>query len=181
VRENYLRASIYDVEWQILRVSLLARNNDWGGFGNVWGCTTNFQLLRKYVLGTTNLFERYLRYNRVANLLSATLYGYGSRPKLAECAKMVRTELEAYQSGMSSTHAMEAKRQILTMDWDWKKVEEDLKTLYLSGYDGETKWLQIWDSLKERVRISNKKPAKMLHRPELNRFIELMKTIDIDL
>jgi len=179
MRESYIRASVYDVEWQCLRVHLLAKNNDWGGFGTEWGCITNFQHLRKYALATTNLYERYLRYYRITNLLSATLFGYGKRKQFETCYKMVTIELEAYQSAMTSTTSMQARQQMMQEEtWDWDKTKADLQKLYDSG---EIEWEWIWDNLQERVRISNKKPSKMLHRPELVRFIALMREIDNDL
>src|SRR5690349_12497286 len=92
--ENLQKLVLYDVEWQAMRVQLLASNNDYGGFGTVEGVKKNIAKLHEYVQesygwcehnlatsskGCSMCIETYCRHWRVLNLLNATLLGYGSR------------------------------------------------------------------------------------------------------
>jgi hypothetical protein len=80
------KLSLYDVEWQCLRVSLLAKYRPDGGWATVKGTSHNLADLEVYVGGVhpTDVTKVW----RVLNLLAAVLLGYGS--KKIECARLVR-------------------------------------------------------------------------------------------
>lgn len=174
---DFRKECLYDVEWQKLRVQLLAVNNNYGGFGSEKGVRINLEKLNDYAYAALVGDEMNIRFWRVQNLLSATLLGYGGRRDI--CYTLVK-EAHTYYSTLY--HKIWVKRTLDNGVWDWDKVRRDLQDLYNSG-DIEWKW--IWDNLMIRVATANRKQKKgkggMQHRVELAKFLKLMAEIDPEL
>lgn len=67
----------YDIPWQVLRVSLLAQNNAYGGWTTVEGTKRNIKLLKQYLKKDPTA----LKTQRVFNLLAAVRMGNSGQGK----------------------------------------------------------------------------------------------------
>jgi hypothetical protein len=165
-------AVLYDVEWQRLRVSLLTKYNDYGGFGTIEGVQTNLMLLGNYVRLAGSQQETFYRNWRVLNLLDATLLGYGTRMQGTAQEGLVRAEVNARQE----RHKAYIDAGYRFGEWNWEKVARDLNDLYESS---ASEFANIKENLQQRIKTAMRKErlgtGGMQHRSELILFMELMQ------
>jgi len=70
---------LYDLEWQILRVSLLAAHNKYGGWGSLEGARTNIKKLKDYIDAALDEQDTFNRLYRANNLLAGVRLGYAQQ------------------------------------------------------------------------------------------------------
>lgn len=169
---EFRKECLYDVEWQRLRISLLARNSSKGGFATVEGVESNIERLGDYLRVSPEGKEFAMRLWRVQNLLAAVLLGYGGRGGVMEA------RVQTYHREISSVYAWH-KEELKHGSWDWLKVLNDLRAMYESGAQD---WRDLFDDLKKRVKTANRKQAAgkggMQYRRELAKFMRFMYYID---
>ena len=148
---------LYDVEWQILRTQLLAKNNARGGWASVFGASCNLQRLKNY-LGKKPTIARVWR---VLNLLDAVRMGYGGQRRTGSFqdkqVKKERERLSKLYSCMVSQDSFEISSEEETIRDIAKAKEEDLKKVYVDLYSR-------WDKHKSSS-----------YRGELRRFLDLIE------
>ena len=147
---------LYDVEWQILRTQLLAKNNARGGWASVFGAFCNLQRLKNY-LGEKPTLARVWR---VLNLLDAVRMGYSGQRRTGSFqdkqVKKERERLSKLYSKMVSQDSFEIPSEEETIRDIAKAQEEDLKKVYVDLYNR-------WD-----------KHRSSSYRGELRRFLDLI-------
>lgn len=149
-----MRAVLYDVEWQRLRVSLLG---SWNG-----SVQENIDKLRDYVGDGSDSCKVY----RVLNCLNAVRMGYSGQGLRGtqddEAVRLYRDSLPSYDKS--------TVQRVATL-WDWGKVAEDLEVLKSLDW---TSYIAIRANLEGRRTFAYKKVGTMSHRTELQRFLELV-------
>ena len=151
---RYDRECLYNVRWQRLRMALLG---NWDTTRNVVG---NLNILNDYYAETV-CFDRTERAIRISNYLSAILLGYGSKEMFVEQAQKVRAAQRHFSSLTGGKYA--------TAAWDWNVVEQDLKTA------DEAFLKSLLVNLKGRIKTSTKRTGGTQFRPELMKFVGLLK------
>lgn len=150
----YERECLYNVRWQNIRMALLG---NWDTVPNVVG---NLNILHTYYHEKICL-DRTERAIRISNYLSAILLGYGEKLMFVEQAKKVRAAQQHFSSLKHSAYA--------SRSWDWVEVEQDLKT-------ADRDFLKaLLLNLKDRIKTSTKRTGGTQFRPELMKFVGLLK------
>jgi hypothetical protein len=148
---------LYDVEWQILRTQLLAKNNATGGWASVFGASCNVQRLKNYLGQKPTLAKVW----RVLNLLDAVRMGYSGQQRtgsfLDNQVKKEREKLSKLYKDMISQYSFEIPSEEETIRDITKAPEEDLKKVYVDLY---SRW--------SKHRTST-------YRGELRRFLDLIE------
>lgn len=157
-----MREVLYEVDWQRLRISLLqARRND-GGWSGAAGLADNLDRLDKYMHEATGLELTFRKY-RVNNCLNAVVMGYNGQGASAAFIKTVQSFRLAF-AGSFDTYAIKRAAN----SWQWDVQLKKLIGLYQEDKD-EFDFLEA--NLKHRAKNGNK-----MTRPELYKFLELMRT-----
>lgn len=153
----YDRECLYDVDWQCIRV------NNLGSWDTVAHVTENIANLREYCRFAANQVngDHYERVVRCTNYYAAILLGYGSKTMFDEQRKLVKA---AHTEFMATMPRWQRK------DWDWSKVEKDLRSVTV------VQLLAIWKNLQRRIYTSTKRTGGTQHRPELMKFVGLLRT-----
>jgi hypothetical protein len=107
---------IYDVNWQILRVRLLARNNTWGGWDSP---DMNIKVLNEYLGDYDNITKLY----RVINLLGGVRRGFGQRGLLGTFAD---DKVRCYAADVSREYFVLKEQGEKLVDVTVEQVLEDL-------------------------------------------------------
>lgn len=164
---------LYDVDWQKLRVSLLAANNDYGGFGTIIGVKTNLGKLFTYSR-SQHFEDEALRFWRVSNLLSATLMGYGKKPQFTDHYELIEAAQREYSELLASRGATFHRFEL--NKWSWRKVSNELYWLYMTDRDS---FDMIWKNMIIRVQHAKRKEAAgtTIRRAELSEFMRRMREI----
>lgn len=100
-----MRASklvLYDLEWQILRVSLLAAHNSYGGWGSLEGTRTNIKKLRDYIDAALDEQDKFNRLYRANNLLAGVRLGYAQQSSDKFQNSQESYEVSVYQQIVSN-------------------------------------------------------------------------------
>jgi hypothetical protein len=151
-------AVLYDVEWQKLRVSLLAKNDSRGGFTTFKGVANNMRRLNDYVFGVGEFRmggdesitdeEMALRLWRAINLLNATRMGYSGQGKKGDVEDVL---IESFRNSYRDAYTDRMKTYVKKADrnWRWLKVFDDLKHLYAAD---KSAFDQIREDLLSRER-----------------------------
>lgn len=174
-------AVLYDVEWQKLRVSLLAENKEDGGFTTFEGTLDNIEQLGNYceqvMTDEEGWEDEYLkRLYRCLNLLNAVRMGYsGQGLKGSQQDDFVRRIRDSY-SWSYKRFNVDSRLGVLAWEWDWDKVDQDLAELVTNDRES---FDRIYDNLKKRLVTAEKRRGEKKDvadtRRELVRFIELME------
>jgi hypothetical protein len=148
---------LYDVGWQILRIQLLAKNNDTGGWATLFGASFNLKRLDAYLGKEPSLAKIW----RVLNLLDAVRMGYSGQQRTGSSQdKLVKRERDrvskVYKEMVSQcSFEIPSEEEIIG---DIKKApEEGLKNVYIDLYNR-------WD-----------KHRSSSYRNELRRFLDLIE------
>jgi hypothetical protein len=168
---------LYDVEWQALRVSLLATNakgsaNE-GGFATVPGTQKNLEMLNKYFIdgASVSTDEAALRVWRILNLLNATRMGYSGQGRKGSTQDVLvqkfRDRIQEFYDG--------SRVSKLANNWDWDKVAMDLSDLKRSN---RTSFDAIYRDVKKRA-VGNEARGgdNLANRADLLKFIGLMEEV----
>lgn len=173
MKENLSKSCLYDVYWQALRVSMLAKYNNYGGFGTVEGVTKNINTLQEYLVPDRQ--ERFYRNWRALNLMNATLLGYGTKMSGTEQERLI---IE-YRNELSARHQHLLLQGFTWQEWDWDKVRTDLEVLYNRR---TYSFRNIRANLTTRKRTADRKEARgiggMWFRTELQHFLTLMDEVE---
>jgi hypothetical protein len=159
-----MKAVLYDVQWQRLRISLLqARRND-GGWSTREGMYENLRALDKYLFDSEIIpVERTLRKYRINNCLNAVVMGYngqGATQYLIETVRGYRTD---NTKGFST---IDVRKKANSWQWD-----AQLKQLIPFYQESKEEFEFLHENLTHRFKNGNRET-----RPELFKFLELMKT-----
>ena len=151
---------LYEVPWQTLRVSLLARYSKLGGWGTLKGTQHNIAVLRKYIAQDSSSVARVWR---VMNLLAAVRMGYsGSK----ETGSVKDRLVQKFQMDLSDYYHKVLKDlplvdEMSSEDFVVKQIvaakAQDLRRVYMNLF-------LRWD----KHRASE-------HRSELRRFLSLIE------
>ena len=178
---DFHKECLYDVGWQRLRVSLLGRNNDYGGFGTSDGVNINLMKLEEYIeAADKNSVEFPIRAWRVSNLLAATMLGYGDRAEYSHLKGRLTIAHRTYSGYHLSRKATAQLRAAANIGWDWKRVEQDLQVLVEEDF---MTFQQIYVDLIKRKKTAKRKldagDIKQIVRPELDKFVALMEATSL--
>jgi hypothetical protein len=148
---------LYDVEWQILRTQLLAKNNIKGGWASIEGASNNLKRLNDYLGQKLTL----ARVWRVLNLLDAVRMGYSGQQRIGSFqdnqVKKEREKLSRLYKNMISQYSFEIPSEEEIIQDIMKAPEEDLKKVYVDLYNR-------WDTHRNSS-----------YRNELRRFLDLIE------
>lgn len=182
------RPLLYDVGWQLLRVSLLARNNDTGGFQTLEGCEANISRLQEYLRSSSTPQEAFHRTWRILNLLNATLLGFGQRMKGTEQEAFIIYQRDRVQRIYRNLKGTGISFGMV----HWDLVEKDLRELW--EYDPYW-FVLILEDLKRRLKSAERKNLRKLEglvstpinleevalrRSDLMRFLSLMTLVVLE-
>ena len=176
---RYNKEVLYDIEWQVLRVSLLKQYNSYGGWSTEEGILKNIDKLRAYYTAAETEDEAARRCWRCMNLLAATMLGYKKdNTKFINICKRYHQELaKIYKHSEWASIISGAKGH----EWDWDKVADDLKGLYESG---DSAFAAIEENLLSRKKTADRKHrlgiGGMQFRDELKYFMDLMLLVKED-
>lgn len=177
---RYIKEILYDIEWQVLRVSLLKQYNDYGGWSTEAGVLKNIDKLRAYYTAADLLEdEAARRCYRCINLLAAVMLGYSKdNTKFINICKKYQQELsKIYKQSEWGAIVNGSKGH----KWDWDKVTSDLKDLYESG---DSAFAAIEENLLSRKKTADRKHrlgiGGMQYRDELKYFMDLMLLVKAD-
>jgi hypothetical protein len=165
---NYAKECLYDIDWQILRVDMLAQNNSYGGWEDRYGCERNVARCLAYLKDGFG-YDEAERFHRVLNLMSAVLLGYGKRPE-------VKTNAERVRATRETLVVLRDERKLflggIGVHWDWEYQARRIAALKDAG-DGSLIEL-VKKNLEGRVKTSTRRTGGTQHRPELVKFLELL-------
>ena len=156
---------LYDVEWQVLRVSLLGKSGTVEWEGTLW-----------HYMGEMPSAQRVYR---VLNLCNATLLAYGNKPGLDHERVVVKRLQEWCQA-----HGPYDEVLAWEQPWSWHKVLRDLYELY--DNDIKAFWA-VRLNLARRVKTAQYKARQrgdkdnesgLKHRPYLDQFLQLMDQVE---
>ncbi len=171
---RFSKECLYDVEWQVRRVSLLKQYNaNKVGFSTREGVIANIDLLRDYFMQADLEVDAALRCYRIINLMAATMLGYKKEQTdlINLCKKYHQEMATIYKARDWGQHISGASG----LKWDWIKVKADLEKLWREDRE---MFDNIWENLQSRVGIANRKQrlgiGGMQFRNELQKFISLM-------
>jgi len=157
---------LYDIEWQVLRSSMLTPINSWT---TLKGTKDNIIRLNNYLLGTKkNTQEYYRRLWRILNSLNAVRRGYYGQEKVDSREDILVVDFSAK---ITKEYNMLKNNGFNVGKFDWDKVLEDLKNLKQTQPEN-------FNMLQSVVIIpeSVKKEDKFI-RLELDKFIALLKEV----
>jgi len=162
---------LYDVAWvawQVLRSSMLDKYHPKGGWTTTEGTKDNISKLRGYLLASRKGSQgHFRRLWRILNALNAVRRGYHGQGKVGSEADK---QVVAFRDRVSEEYAEAKADGMAFSDWDWDEVAADLK-------EWKRKQPEDFDMLQSviaRAEIAEK-AGKMKNRPELARFISLLK------
>ena len=95
--EDLSKVVVYNIPWQLLRIQLLSRFSEKGGFDTVEGVTENIQKLKSYIGGKSDINKVW----RVLNLLNATRMGYAGQEEIGSAKDKL---LVKYRDQISETY-----------------------------------------------------------------------------
>jgi hypothetical protein len=148
---------LYDVEWQILRTQLLAKNNATGGWASVYGTSCNLKRLNEYLGLRPSLAKIW----RVLNLLDAVRMGYSGQQRIGSFqdkkVKEERDRLSRIYKNTISHYSFEIPSEEETIQDIVKASGKELKNVYT---DLSVRW--------DKHRSSS-------CRGELRRFLDLIE------
>jgi hypothetical protein len=154
-----MRAVLYDVKWQLLRIGTLQARRVDGGWATLEGQRDNLETLRKYLDQPVAVIETNLRLYRVHNLLNAVNMGYNGQGADLELIHNVKDFKYVENTGDYDRYVINEAAAA----WDWDKVYDELR---LSRF--EDRAFLLYD-LGRRARKGTK-----VTRPELAKFLELL-------
>jgi len=134
--EDVSKEVVYDVPWQVLRVQLLAKNSEKGGFNTLEGVKENIRLLKDYVGNATDINKVY----QALNLLNAARMGFASKDEIGDDKDKILVsyrdsldetyqELKGQGKELSSVSEEQVKKDLKNAPLDWLiEVQRDLKS-----------------------------------------------------
>lgn len=166
-----LRALMYDVRWQELRISCLAGLNRRGGWTTREGMVDNLRRLGMYLdeQGISET-EKAVRVYRINNALNAVVMGYSGQGADALLASTVRAWRD-HNVPRERYVALSVRMDRMARYWDWAKVERDLGDLRVRDLAG-FKFLE-----KDLLRRSRNGSQRT--RPDLYKFLEVMRSASV--
>lgn len=179
--EQFEKACLYDVRWQVMRVSMLAANSKTDGWATLQGVKVNLKLLETYLkddFHRTDNLETALRCHRIKNLLSAVMLGYGNKEDFKGHRASVQEHFnqvsKLYEGNMGALKQLKSYVTNPNNVWDWSKVEADL--IRLNEDDPDT-FDKLFKDLVKRTKTSIRKNGHVEYRPELIHFMKLMAMV----
>lgn len=169
-------AIVYNVEWQLIRISMLAKfSTDGHTFGTLAGIQKNYDRCMTYIEDAAKVFDRntqpaefeyeeFIRTYRVSNLWQATLLSTiagKEREELSSVAKEFQRKLSVY---VDAGWKLES--------FDWTTVEEDLATAHRQGKYSQLKNLRA--NLQGRMQKGINRTGGTQSRVELHKFVALL-------
>jgi len=109
--EDLSKVVVYNIPWQLLRIQLLARYSEKGGFDTVEGVRENIQKLKNYIGGKSDINKVW----RVLNLLNATRMGYAGQDEIGSPKDKL---LVKYRDQISETYKNLKETQEFKPDTD---------------------------------------------------------------
>lgn len=170
---RYNKEVLYDIEWQVLRVSLLKQYNNYGGWSEESGILKNIDKLRAYFTAADMEDEAARRCWRCMNLLAAVMLGYKKEnTKFINICKKYHQELaKVYKESEWGAILSRAKGH----QWDWDKVRTELADLFLNDFES---FAAIEENLLSRKKTADRKNrlgiGGMQYRDELKYFMDMM-------
>jgi hypothetical protein len=162
--EATVKEVLYDVQWQRLRISLLQSRRDDGGWSTREGMFENLRRLDRYLFDKEIVpVERTVRKYRINNCLNAVVMGYNGQGADQYLMSTVRGYRQDNAAGFNTT---DVRKKAASWQWD-----AQLKQLIMFRQDDEEEFKFLHENLKHRFRNGNRQS-----RPELFKFLELMKT-----
>jgi len=156
---------LYDIEWQVLRSSMLIPINSWT---TLKGTKDNITKLNDYLLGTKkNTQEYYRRLWRILNALNAVRRGYYGQEKVDSREDILVVDFSAK---ITKEYNMLKNNGFNVGKFDWNKVLEDLKNLKQTQPEN-------FNMLKSIVIRSEVIDKDTIVRLELEKFITLLKEV----
>lgn len=156
-----MRAVLYDVKWQLLRISFLAARRTDGGWSTEEGQRKNLFLLQDYL--EQPCFDTDCRLFRVNNCLNAVVMGYNGQ-KLLELIPAVQQFRNKFAP---SSKYNDIVVTAASATWDWEKVKQDLLTVPTGGA-----YSFLRTDLGKRAQRGSERT-----RPELHIFIKCMDEV----
>jgi hypothetical protein len=151
----YGRECLYNVNWQSIRVDMLGT---WTSVDNV---RKNIVELDEYCTAASAI-DKWERYTRVTNYLAAIMLGYGNKVEWAEQKRIVKQAHDVFSGRMYVFKPYYSP-------WNWDVVKCELET----ADGGFLK--RLLENLNKRVNTSVKRTGGTQHRPELVKFLDLLK------
>lgn len=153
--ETYQRACLYNVDWQLKRIDMLG---SWGTEENV-----TRSLTKCGVYCSDDVKDRWERYTRVSNYMTAIMLSYGNKDKFKEHNRMVRIAHQYFVTELEHFSPLDSQ-------WDWSVVRQDLAL-----QDDLIKLGSLHKDLLKRIDTSKRRTGGVQHRPELMRFFHLLE------
>jgi hypothetical protein len=151
---------LYEVPWQVLRVSLLAQNSEQGGWGTLKGTQHNISVLRKYISQDSSSVARVWR---VLNLLAAVRMGFSGAKKTGSQKDML---VQKFQQDLSDYYHKVLKELPIT---DELLSEEDVVKQIVAAK------VQDLRSVYANLFVRWDKHRASEHRSELRQFLSLIE------
>jgi hypothetical protein len=157
---------LYDIEWQVLRSSMLTPINSWS---TLKGTKDNITKLNDYLLVTKkNTQEYYRRLWRIINSLNAVRRGYYGQEKVDSREDILVVD---FSEKITKEYNMLKNNGFNVGKFDWDKVLEDLKNLKQTQ-------LEDFNMLRSIViRPESSQKEDNIVRLELEKFITLLKEV----
>jgi len=164
---------LYDVDWQMLRVSLLSEENNYGGWGNIDGVKKNISKLINYQDSSPNDQELFNRLFRINNLLAGVRLGYAQQSSAMFTSSEESITVDKYRVTVAAAIERMKKKGFEVQPDKESKVIEDIKkpdTDITESYTSQLKhvWVNLYD------RFARHKDKAFETRKELIWFLNLL-------
>jgi hypothetical protein len=160
-----VKAVLYDVDWQRLRISFLQARSDIGGWTEPVGMRDNLERLYQYLEHAETTLEMALRKYRINNCLNAVVMGYNGQGASDDLISEVRNFRLKYAQGFRTFDVRRA-----SLSWNWDAQLRALIEFYQCEPTREE-----FDFLRKDLTHRSKNGSRE-NRPELYKFLELMAT-----
>jgi hypothetical protein len=157
-----MRAVLYDVEWQLIRIDCMSARAENGGWTTNEGTEYNLEVFRNY------LYEQGIRYPewmtrqyRVNNCINAVVMGLNAQQDASVRINMLRR----FRDTHTHKDLYGAYVHVVALTWDWNKVAEEVSKMRKED------WQYLWVDLTKR----SKNAASKTSRPELTKFMGIMQ------
>jgi hypothetical protein len=141
---------LYNVEWQVLRLSCLASIEEFGGWSTDVGVESNLKKLTKYLDNSENPIDREVRCFRVNTSMKAVVQSYKMNMKtVPENKDLLATVVEWRDKNVHKDTWTHSGVCSVGYKWTWAAVTQDLKKLHKSD---PKMFEQLYENIHKRFQ-----------------------------